>query len=128
MHQIQDTTHVEVGEGYDVSVISGARKTWVVLTSSRPGDLLYFWSRKIATGGEVVPPEAVVEMVRERLHARAAGNMGEYHCFTFWPPGWDFWGLGIPAEISDYFRSQFRRDLLAAQRRVPASGEENSPP
>lgn len=120
--RVRSSTHSAAQEDVDVTIIDGDDRVWVGLTAGDRQGRSYFWSQKIDSGDDVLPAEEVVKLICERLDDWQEGRLQDYHAFTLWPSGWDFWGSAVLEPISHYFRSQFREDLARVKMDRPGTG------
>jgi hypothetical protein len=94
--KLRETIHLDVGSGYDISVIEADGKLWIGATASHPNGMVRFWSRKEEVGVQPLPVGEVVHLIQQSLYGWEAGLLSDTDILHFWPVGWDFGGPGYP--------------------------------
>ena len=99
--------YAKVHESVDLFLIEDQTHLWISCQEI-VGDKGVFWSvpRELATAAK---PKDVINDVTERLRELRSDRSDLLHLITMWPTGWQFWGIGVPEKVADYFcGSEFR--------------------
>ncbi|AZZ91838.1 hypothetical protein EUZ85_14305 [Hahella sp. KA22] len=95
---------------FNVQIIEHEGRTWIRLSDSEFKKFFGFWSTQNLN--EYISLSDVVKEISRRLQGVDKGsNISVKDAISYWPDGWDYWSLGVPAPLANYINYEFKDDL-----------------
>lgn len=108
--------YVKVHQRVDAFLIEDETCWWVSCQETAGDGLGVFWSLPRSLS-EAAEPEDIFDQLRNRLTQLSPDRKNLLELLQFWPQGWEFWGIGVPERIAEYFGSD---EFAVAVRRLRA--------
>lgn len=105
--------YAKVHQYVDVFLIQDETHLWLSCQETIGDRFGVFWSTPRDPNSSTTQ-EDIIGQLKERLANLSPERNNLLELLQFWPRGWEFWGIGLPERIADYYcGDEFR---IAAER------------
>ncbi len=108
--------YAKVHQDVDAFLIEDEKWWWVSCQEITERGLGVFWSLPRGLS-EAAEPKDLFDQLAIRLTQLSPDRRNLLQLLQFWPQGWEFWGIGLPERIAEYFCSH---EFAVAVRRLRA--------
>ena len=115
MTKLIDIRSLKGVNGFKVQIIERDKKVWLRLSAIDESNFFAFWSQSDL---DSLPVDEVLTELACKLKGLDINNEADIHeALKYWPHGWDYWSLGMPAPLLDYLEYEFEDDLEAYKKK-----------